>query len=78
MVVAEAGAIKNTNSKAPDYILINNKIDLNSNIDQSLINNLTDNQTQIEGYFSVSCMTGQGVSELKSWIVKKYFIDGVN
>ncbi|MHA1973709.1 MAG: GTPase domain-containing protein [Candidatus Hodarchaeales archaeon] len=68
-------AIMNTHlSDSPTkFILVNNKQDLHGSIDETLLQNLLTNEQRIVKSFRVSCMTGMGIDDLKSWIVNRYF-----
>ncbi len=60
-----------TNSKVPPFILIKNKMDLENNIDDSLVELM---MSSIKGYFEISCYDGKGVEELKKWF-SEFFIE---
>ncbi len=53
-----------TNLKIPPFIVIKNKMDQESNIDDSLLDIL---KPRLKGYFEISCFDGKGVNELKKW-----------
>ncbi len=55
-------------SKPPYYVLIKNKIDLESNIDEALVKMVLENEPRIIKYFEVSCKTGEGIPELMTWL----------
>ncbi|NHJ47538.1 MAG: GTPase domain-containing protein [Asgard group archaeon] len=48
----------------PPFILIRNKVDLESFIDNSLLENI---MSDLRAYFEVSCYDGQGIDQLKQW-----------
>ncbi|MFW9994245.1 MAG: Rab family GTPase [Candidatus Odinarchaeota archaeon] len=59
--------------KEPDYVLIRNKTDIESTINQGLIDHVLRNESQIIDYFEISCMTGNGLDRFKEWLVNHFF-----
>lgn len=55
--------------KEPTFVLIKNKIDLPSRLDDSLVEHLLAATPRIVKYFEVSCLTGQGLDDLKKWLL---------
>lgn len=55
---------KEKQMKEPPSILIKNKIDLESSIDDSLLELL---KMDLKAYFEVSCYNGVGIDKLKQW-----------
>ncbi|MHA1770391.1 MAG: GTPase domain-containing protein [Candidatus Thorarchaeota archaeon] len=53
----------------PQYLLIRNKVDLPDSFDQELVDILLKNMPQIQGYFETSCVTGEGLDELRRWLI---------
>jgi small GTP-binding protein len=62
-------------TKKPPFVLINNKTDLEAAADNSLISSIVDQQNDIIKYFELSCLTGKGVYEFKTWIAEYFFGD---
>ena len=57
----------------PSMILVKNKIDLKETIDETLIDTLMKNDSDVVQYFEVSCMTGAGFDEISEWLVSNCF-----
>ncbi len=57
----------------PKYILINNKIDIPSSTDHSIIDDILKNEKRFVTYFPMSCMNGEGVSNFKEWLISYCF-----
>jgi len=55
--------------EVPPFILIKNKIDLENNIDDSLLEFVMPN---FKAYFEISCFDGKGIDELKKWFNEFY------
>ncbi|MBN1330141.1 MAG: GTPase domain-containing protein [Candidatus Heimdallarchaeota archaeon] len=55
--------------ETPPFILIKNKVDLENNIDDSLLECIMPN---FKAYFEISCYDGKGISELKKWFNEFY------
>ena len=51
-------------TNTPPVILIRNKMDLKSLIDDSLLEHI---KPEMKAYFEVSCFDGQGIDNLKQW-----------
>lgn len=64
-----------TNDKFPDLILIKNKIELQSNIGDDMIQSFVESEIKIVKYFAVSTMKGQGFPEMQQWLID-YFYGG--
>ena len=60
---------KEVPGKTLKFILIMNKCDLGCNIDSELVSRFIDSEPLITRYFEVSCMSGDGIPELQSWLV---------
>ncbi len=60
----------NSNCK---FILINNKIDLLSNIDEAMLDVFSEADQRFKGIFKVSCKTNEGIKTLSNWIQKELF-----
>jgi len=58
------------NLSIPPFILIKNKIDLESSIDTFLLKQISSN---VNGYFEISCFNGIGISKLKDWFNEFFF-----
>lgn len=57
----------------PDLILVRNKYDLPGTIDNILVQQLLETDKKIIRGFEISCLTGTGIKELKSWLIKHLF-----
>ena len=55
----------------PQYILIQNKTDLESIIDDSLITKFLEINPAIKGFFKTNCVTGQGLDQLTEFMRKE-------
>ena len=55
---------KSIKKSSPPFILIKNKIDLKSLIDDSLVDHI---KPKLKAYFEISCYDGQGIDDLKQW-----------
>lgn len=63
-----------TNSKNEcKLILVNNKIDLPSAIDESMIEYFLSLDKQFKGSFKISCLTKNGIDPLMCWIEEELF-----
>lgn len=62
----------NDSYEEPEFILIKNKIDLESNIDQSMIDAILGNDLTIRKYFEISCNSGIGIKQLKEYLLNNY------
>lgn len=60
----------NSNCK---FILINNKIDLTSNIDETMLGAFSEADQRFKGVFKVSCKTKEGIKTLSNWLEKELF-----
>ena len=56
----------------PPFVLVKNKNDLENSFDESLLNILKGLE-EIKNYFEISCLTGEGVEDLKNWITNYFF-----
>ena len=68
-----------TGENLPSFILICNKMDLSSKIEgkQEFVDQIrksikTTYGFTIEDYFEVSCMTGEGIDNLRAWLIKHF------
>lgn len=61
--------------KQSKLILINNKMDLESTIDNSLIDYFLQIDPQFKRIFKVSCLTKDGITDLSTWLEKELFIN---
>ncbi len=52
------------------FVLIQNKCDLGSRIDSELVSAFLASEPMVSIYFEVSCMSGEGIPELQSWLVE--------
>jgi len=52
------------------FVLIQNKCDLGSCIDSGLVSQFMEAEPMVSMYFQVSCMSGEGIPELQSWLVE--------
>jgi hypothetical protein len=57
----------------PEYILVRNKVDVENQVDQDLIEALLEGNTRISNYFETSCLTGRGVDSLRLWFHTRFF-----
>jgi small GTP-binding protein len=60
------------NESYPSFILVNNKMDLDRTFDMELIETVKE-QEDIKEYFEISCLNGEGISNLKKWLEESYF-----
>lgn len=60
---------KQINSDVPPSILIRNKMDLESLVDNSLLAHI---KPTMKAYFEVSCYDGKGINDLKLWFDEFY------
>ncbi len=67
--LVESAIKKSKLKKRPGFILIKNKIDLPQTLDESLIKEVINSSPHIKGYFAISCLTGEGLDGLKSWLI---------
>ena len=56
--------------KTLQFVLIQNKCDLGGCIDPGLISKFMESEPLVTMYFEVSCMSGEGIPELQSWLVE--------
>ena len=56
--------------KTLKFVLIQNKCDLGSCIDTGLVSKFMESEPMVAMYFEVSCMSGEGIPELQSWLVE--------
>ncbi|MHA2030771.1 MAG: Rab family GTPase [Candidatus Kariarchaeaceae archaeon] len=56
------------------FVLIKNKSDIHSYIDEMIIQSIPNHDKRFLKYFQVSCLTGQGLKEFKKWLVDCCFI----
>jgi GTPase SAR1 family protein len=61
---------KEVPGKTLQFILIQNKTDLGNCIDSGLVTKFMESEPMISMYFEVSCMSGDGIPELQSWLVE--------
>lgn len=59
-------------SKLPTIVLVKNKIDLDCVYDDNLVEGIK-KQEQVEEYFEISCLTGEGIDTLFQWVSKYCF-----
>ena len=52
------------------FVLIQNKCDLGNCIDSGLVSKFMEAEPMVSMYFQVSCMSGEGIPELQSWLVE--------
>ena len=57
------------------FILIQNKCDLGSSIDSELVSRFIESEPLIVKYFQLSCLNGEGISDLQSWLVNNVSMD---
>lgn len=62
--------------KKPYYLLLRNKIDLNGSLDPILSLKFRDKDKRIIEYFEISCLTYEGISKLKEWLINYLFLMG--
>ena len=55
------------------FILIANKIDLQSNIDENMVDIFSEVDQRFKGIFKISCKTKEGISSLNKWIEEELF-----
>ena len=55
----------------PQYILIQNKTDLESLIDDSLITKFLEDNPAIKEFFKINCVTGQGLDQVTEFMRKE-------
>jgi GTPase SAR1 family protein len=65
--------IYKNNQKFPDLVLIKNKVELPSNIDENLIQSFAESELNIVKYFEVSSMVGDGLPELQQWLIDYFY-----
>lgn len=58
---------------APKYVLVRNKCDLFTTVDDGLIHAMLEGNSRIETFFEVSCLTGEGLSEMRTWLAERLF-----
>lgn len=61
---------KEVPGKTLKFVLIMNKCDLGNCIDSELISRFMNSEPMISMYFEVSCISGEGIPELQSWLVE--------
>ncbi|MGY5879243.1 MAG: GTPase domain-containing protein [Candidatus Thorarchaeota archaeon] len=61
---------KEVPGKTLRFVLIMNKCDLGSCIDSELVSRFIESEPMISEYFELSCTSGEGISELQSWLVE--------
>jgi hypothetical protein len=62
---AGSGAV----GKTLQFILLQNKHDIENCVDSELISKFMESESLISMYFEVSCLSGDGIPELQFWIV---------
>ena len=60
---------KEVPGKTLKFVLVMNKCDLGCNIDSELVSRFMESEPLVSAYFEVSCMSGEGIPELQSWLV---------
>ncbi|MFW9994244.1 MAG: GTPase domain-containing protein [Candidatus Odinarchaeota archaeon] len=63
---------KESAGKEPSYILIRNKTDLKCTIDLELTDKVLKHKEKIIKYFQISCLTGNGLNNLKEWLIDQF------
>ncbi|NWF96876.1 MAG: GTPase domain-containing protein [Candidatus Thorarchaeota archaeon] len=58
-----------TSPVLPEYVLVRNKTDLPLTVDRELVEVLR-TRTHISHYFETSCATGEGIDELRLWLLR--------
>lgn len=71
--LVEDGLSKEKSNEQSKLILINNKVDLDSTIDESLIDYFLKMDSKFKGVFKVSCLTKEGINNLSNWLEKELF-----
>ena len=66
---------KEVPGKSLKFILIQNKCDLGNSIDAELVSRFIESEPLIVKYFQLSCLSGEGISELQSWLVNNVSTD---
>ncbi len=66
------------NLEYPNYALVCNKTDLEAAMDDQLIDEVLNSNPRFKACFKVSCMTGEGLEELRGWIERNVFLVGEN
>ena len=61
---------KEVPGKTLKFVLIQNKCDLGNCIDSELVSAFLASEPLVSMYFEVSCMSGEGIPELQSWLVE--------
>lgn len=61
---------KEVPGKTLRFVLIMNKCDLGGCIDSELVSRFMKSEPMITEYFELSCASGEGISELQSWLVE--------
>jgi small GTP-binding protein len=67
---------KGRSEEMPDFVLLKNKADLQDDIDQTLIDAVMKCNPRICKYHELSCLTGEGVTEMIEWLVARYMMIG--
>ena len=60
---------KETPGRPLQFLLIMNKCDLERVIDHGLVTKMMESEPLISAYFELSCMSGEGLEGLQSWLV---------
>lgn len=66
---------KEVRGKTLKYVLIMNKCDLGNSFDSELVSSFMASEPMITRYFELSCKSGEGITELQSWLVKNVALE---
>ncbi len=73
-IIDEFNLRANRDLSSASFILVKNKADMESTIDETMIKSILDYDKRFLKYFQVSCLTGQNLKEFKKWLVDYCFI----
>ena len=73
-IIDEFNLRANRDLSSSSFILVKNKADMESSINEAIIKSILDYDKRFLKYFQVSCLTGQNLKEFKEWLVDYCFI----
>ncbi|MHA2167004.1 MAG: GTPase domain-containing protein [Candidatus Hodarchaeales archaeon] len=73
-IIDEFNLRANRDLSSASFILVKNKADMESSINEAIIESILDYDKRFLKYFQVSCLTGQNLKEFKKWLVDYCFI----
>jgi small GTP-binding protein len=73
-IIDEFNLRANRKLESSSFILVKNKADTESTIDEMIIHSILNHDERFLKYFQLSCLSGQGLTEFKEFLVDYCFI----